>query len=355
MLLNEDNAPMNPIAGPFETSREGIYILANDVVYDQLIALINSIRVNSGQAYPICVIPYDGQIERVRALLATDIGLGIMLFDNQPLLETWETFATQIWQCHPTAYQTWAAKGITGVNRMGMHRRFCGFDGPFERFIYLDADTLVLGSLAPIFAQLETHDVVVYDFQYKDPSHVFNVHSPKLYEVFPPERVNSEIFCAGMYAAKRGLFGVQQRQWLLEQLGQGDAEILYINGPDQTILNYMVMKTHTPCCNLARLLPPDQVTGCCVTSPHFEQRDYQLFDRGNPLTYMHFIGMSSKVFTRLCQGENLTFPYRDVFLHYRYLKEPQQYPAFIGPAEPYNKQPPPPTLQQKILKKIGLR
>jgi hypothetical protein len=340
-----------PISGPVE----GIYILANDVVYDQLIALVNSIRVNAGKAYPICVIPYDGQIERVQAWLGQAQALGVTLFSDASLIDTWETFATQIWQCHPTAYDTWAAKGITGVNRMGMHRRFCGFDGPFERFIYLDADTLVLSPLAPIFAQLETHDVVVYDFQYKDPSHVFNVHSPKLEQVFPPERVNSEIFCAGMYAAKRGLFGTQQRQWLLEQLSQGDAEILYINGPDQTILNYMVMKTHTPCCNLARVLPRDQVTGCCVTSTHFEQRDYQLFDKGNPLTYMHFIGMSSKVFTRLCQGENLMFPYRDVFLHYRYLKEPQNYPEFIGAATPYNQPPPPPTFKQKILKKIGLR
>ncbi|WP_346341672.1 hypothetical protein [[Phormidium] sp. ETS-05] len=76
-----------------------------------------------------------------------------------------------------------------------------------------------------------------------------------------------------------------------------------------------------------------------------------VLDRGNPLTYLHYIGISSSIFADLCQGENLDFPYRDVFLHYRYLSEPENRPQFTTKPKPYN---PPPTLQERVLRKLGL-
>lgn len=44
----------------------GIYTLANDFVYDQLIALLNSIEVNVSPEIPICIIPYDDRMDRVQ-------------------------------------------------------------------------------------------------------------------------------------------------------------------------------------------------------------------------------------------------------------------------------------------------
>ena len=35
----------------------GIYTLANDRVFDQLVALLNSIEVNISPDIPVCVIP----------------------------------------------------------------------------------------------------------------------------------------------------------------------------------------------------------------------------------------------------------------------------------------------------------
>ncbi|HEY9640607.1 MAG TPA: hypothetical protein V6C57_08985 [Coleofasciculaceae cyanobacterium] len=102
--------------------------------------------------------------------------------------------------------------------------------------------------------------------------------------------------------------------------------------------------------NFALALPPDQKTGCCVTSAGFEARNHLLFDRGNRLTYLHFIGLSSSLFNRVCAGENLDFPYRDLFLHYRYLHEPSQRPALTGKARLYNATPSMPT---RILQKLG--
>ena len=202
-----------------------------------------------------------------------------------------------------------------------MNRRYCAFDqrSPFDKFVYFDAYVLVVNSLDYIFKQLEKDDFVVYDFQYKDPSHIYNLNSPKLEQVFPQSRLASEIFCAGVYGSKRGLFNLEQRNWLLEKLNTGEGEILYYSAPNQSLLNYMAMRLKIPVYNFALNLPPEKKTGCSVTSSHFEYKNNLLYDKGVQLTYLHYIGIYSNIFTKLCRGENIDFPYRDIFLHYRYL------------------------------------
>lgn len=328
---------------------DGIYILANDVVYNQLVALLNSIEVNAGNQFPVCVIPYDDRLEQVRQEVKARKNVEIL--EDAVSIARWEDFSTEVWKAHPHAFNIWQERGNTGVYRLGMHRRFCGFDGLFERFIYLDADILVMNSLEPIFQRLNDYDFVVYDFQYKDPTHVYNVNSPKLLEVFAQEDIDSQIFCAGLYASKKGIFDEDRRNYLLSKLNAGEAEVFYINAPDQTILNYMVMRSGISSYNFSRHLSASEVTGCCVTSPHFEEGDNVLYDKGNRLTYLHYIGLSSKLFNNLCAGENIDFPYRDLFLHYRYLHEPEKRPKLTGKPKPYN---PPPSLATKVLRKLGL-
>lgn len=327
----------------------GIYTLANDVVYDQLVALLNSIDVNAGSDVPVCVIAYDDHISRVQA--EVNRRPNVTLLNDPALFRPWEDFSVQVWQTHATALQTWRDRGIQGVRRIGMNRRYCAFDpdAPFEQFAYFDADALVLNRLDHVFQPLDHSDIVVYDFQYKDPSHIYNIHSPRLAQVFPLDRVNREIFCAGFYASKRGFFAPDQRDWLVSQLQQGDSEVLYIEAPNQSVLNYMVMKSGLSVYNLALQLPAEQRTGNSVTSSHFEQRDHRLFDKGSPLTYLHYIGLSSKLFQSVCQGENINFPYRETFLHYRYLHEPEKRPRFSGKAVDYDA---PPGLMARMMKKL---
>lgn len=330
---------------------KGIYTLANDVVYNQLIALLNSIEVNVGPDFPVCVVPYDDRIEKIRAEIETRPN--VTLITDPARISPWDEFAEQAWRTHPTAMKSWEEKGIKGVHRSGTYRRYCAFDpeSPFEKFIYCDADLVVLNSLDIIFKALEQQDFVVYDFQYKDLSHVFNGQSKKLLEIFKPEEIEQDIFCSGFYGSQRGLFNQEQRQWVLSKLSEAEAEVLYPNSADQSLLNYMRMRLGIPLYNLVFHLPKEQVTGNSVTSPHFEMRDTSVYDKGQRLTYLHYIGLSSKLFDRLCAGENLDIPYRDIFLHYRYLHEPSQRPQFTTPPKPYN---PPPSLVNRVIKKLGL-
>ena len=328
---------------------DGICTLANDRVYDQLIALLNSIEVILGQETPVCVYPYDENITKITAEIARRPN--VHLYDDKSSIARWDEFFRSAWDTHPTARQRWSERGSAPYHRFGTHRRYCAFDDPFERFIYMDSDTLVMSPFTLIFEQLQEKDWVVYDFQHTDISHVYDVSSPKLTEVFPTERLNHEIFCSGFYASKQGLFDRDRTNWILERLRAGEAEILYIWSADQPLLNYMVMRTDIPSVNLAFSLPPNRVTGCCITSSHFQEKDNILYDKGNRLTYIHYIGLPSQLFTKVCTGENIVFPYRDLFLHYRYLYEPEKRPKFRDKPRLYNQ---PPSLKTKLLRKLGL-
>ena len=328
---------------------DGICTLANDRVYDQLVALLNSIEAILGADMPVCVYPYDDRTEKIAAEIARRPN--VELYQNLDSLQRWDAFASSAWDAHPTAHKRWQEIGSSSYYRFGTHRRYCAFDGPFQRFLYIDADALLMSSPEPIFHRLDENDWVVYDFQHRDPSHVYDLSNSKLAALFSPERIQSEIFCSGFYASKQGLFGSDRRDWLLEKLRLGEAEVLYIMAVDQSLLNYMVMRSEITSYNFALNLSRTERTGNSVTSEHFEEKNGILYDRGNRLTYLHYIGISSGVFTRLCNGENLDFPYREIFLHYRYLHEPDKRPKWTTKPKPYNPQP---SLAERAMRKLGL-
>ena len=326
---------------------DGICTLGNDVVYDQLVALLNSIEAIQGPEVPVCVYPYNDNTEKIKAEIAKRPN--VELYSDRKSIEKWDKFVRDVWDTHPTARQRWSEVGSGPYHRIGTHRRYPAFDGPFERFIYMDADTILMSPLDGIFQQLNQNDWVIYDFQYKDLSHVYDISSPKLEELFTREYINNRIFCSGFYGSKKGIFQQENIDWFLEKLREGESEILYIWAADQPILNYMVMRLNLKVNNLAISLSPNERTGNSVTSKHFAEQDYILYDHGKRLTYLHYIGVSSKAFTRVCEGENIDIPYRDIFLYYRYLHEPEKRPVFTTKPKPYN---PPPNLFQRVLKKL---
>ena len=327
---------------------DGICTLGNDRVYDQIIALVNSIEANAGKDMPVCIYPYDDNTEKLAQFASTKPN--VELYNDLDSMEKWDRYVRSIWDVHPFAKQVWQKVDSEPYHRIGTHRRYCAFDAPFDRYIYMDADTLLMSPIDKIWHLLESHDCIVYDFQHKDPTHVYNVNSPQLNTIFPSPRVEQEIFCSGFYASKKNLFSQPMRDDLLEYLASGEAEILYPMAPDQTIINYMMMRSGSSIYNLALQLPQESITGCCVTSNHFEEKDHILYDKNNHLTYIHYIGLSSSLFKKVSEGENITFPYRDLFLYYRYLHRPEQLPKFTTKAKAYNPQP---NLFQKITRKLG--
>ncbi|MBH8551239.1 sugar transferase [Nostocaceae cyanobacterium CENA357] len=317
----------------------GICTLGNDYVFDQLVALLNSIDAILGAETPVCIYPFDEQMQRISKEISQRPN--VFIYDNQDVINRWDQFMLE---ASP------ASMNRDKYRIYGGHRRFCAFDGPFDNFIYMDADTLVMNSLDLVFEKLNEYDCVVYDFQFKHPDKVYNINSSKLFKVFDEERIQKEIFCSGFYASKKGLFPEEQIAKLSFYLKAGEQEILYPTG-DQPVLNYMFMRSGIQVYNLAHYLPNNQITGCSVTSKHFEEKDKILYDQDNRLTYIHYIGIPPRVNQAVCAGENIDFPYRDLFLHYRYLHEPNKRPIFKNTPKPYNA--PPPNLLTRALKKIN--
>ncbi|MEH2182449.1 Npun_R2821/Npun_R2822 family protein [Nostoc sp.] len=320
----------------------GICTLGNDYVFDQLVALLNSIDVILGPETPVCIYPFDDRTQRIADEIAKRPN--VFLYDDQESINRWDQFMV--------------AAAPERLNRSksrlyGAHRRFCAFDGPFEKFIYLDADTLVMNSLAAVFEKLDSYDFVVYDFQFIDVSKIYNVDSPKLLKVFEQKRIDSEIFCSGFYGAKQGLFDSEKRDWLISHLQNGESEILYGGAGEQPLINYMVMRSNLSIYNFASQLPDNEKTGCSAGSKHFEEREHILYDRGNRLTYIHYIGIPPNINQAVCAGENIQFPYRDLFLYYRYLHEPEKHPVFNNPPKNYNDAPVP-NLLTRALRKFKL-
>ncbi|MFM2064737.1 MAG: hypothetical protein RLZZ507_4408 [Cyanobacteriota bacterium] len=320
---------------------DGICTLANDYVFDQLVALLNSIDAILGAETPVCIYPFDHQTQRIAEEIAKRPN--VFLYDDQESIQRWDKFMLA---AAPERLDS------SKFRLYGAHRRFCAFDGPFDKFIYLDADTLVMNSLNPVFEKLDSYDFIVYDFQFKDVSKIYNTKSPKLLQIFEQKRIDTEIFCSGFYGAKRGTFNAEQRNWLISQIHNGEGEILYKGAGEQPLLNYMVMRCGLAIYNFAKQLPDEQITGSSITSKQFVERDHILYDKGNRLTYIHYIGVAPKISQAVCAGENIEFSYRDLFLYYRYLHEPEKRPVFQNPPRSYIA--PPPSLLTRALRKLKL-
>ena len=308
---------------------KGIYTLANDVVYDHLVALLNSLEVNGAKDIPVCVIPYDNRLDKVRAEIASRNN--VILFENSDSISFWENFAIQAWTSHHKAQQIWRAKGWKRVHCLGMHRKFCCFDGPFEKFIYFDADTLLMANLDYIYQKLDEYDWVANDFQYKsDLNYVFDLSSEITPHIFNIEQLKSKIFCAGWFASKKGVLNRDNLSNLLQNLKAGEAEVMSLRGTDQPLFNYLVARSSISFYNFA-YHQPEEVTGSHWSS-QFEVIDFILYDRGRRLTYLHYMSIAASKFTQLCAGEDVDIPYRDVFLYYRYLKSPEKRPQLTPPS-----------------------
>lgn len=115
-----------------------VYFLANDRVYDLTIAFLNSVRCHA--EVPLCLIPFDSQIDR---LVALSKEYDFTVFDTQEVLDRCDRLSLKL---HPQV--------------LGHYRKLAAWAGCSERFIYIDVDTVVQGDFAPIFQLLDGFDFV---------------------------------------------------------------------------------------------------------------------------------------------------------------------------------------------------
>ncbi|BAZ50554.1 hypothetical protein NIES4103_31700 [Nostoc sp. NIES-4103] len=312
----------------------GVYTLANDVVYDQLVALLNSIEVNVSPDIPICIIPYDQRLDRVRQ--EVNSRKNVILYENWEVIQRWEEFAHQVWAAHPREMKNKASRPTWYKGHL--QRKFVSFEGIFEQFVFYDCDSLAMKPVTDVIEKLETYDFVFDDWEHTKPIAVaaLDIELIEKSGLYTEADIRPKLHCSSFFGSKRGLFSVEEikvmKQHLIEQ-----REVEWINEKgwwdDAFLFNYMTLRCDRPLFNFTLSSEYQDRTGNCANADTFINVNNILYDQQGlkPIHRIHYMSYSSRDFTYLCQGEDMNIRYQKEFLHYRFLKQPELKPKQLNP------------------------
>ncbi|MDJ0703383.1 MAG: methionine synthase [Leptolyngbyaceae cyanobacterium MO_188.B28] len=277
--------------------KSGIYLVANDLVINQGIALLNSIRLYDPEV-PIVLIPYDENYHDLFKIISDRYG--VQLYENLDFIKRLSANLQEIFDSSFFA-------------RPNQFRKQACWFGPFERFLYIDTDIIVFEKISDQLAYLKNYDFICCDYQHK--GGIKNVFTNKILQegVFSEAEL-LDIFNCGFWGAKRNLLSESD---LYQTFAECAAHLEYFDfsqkTSDQPIINYMVLKRIANRFNIVRR--PGGAPGSWAGSSHFQViEDKKLFDPlvNQPLQYLHWAGI------RIMPG----CPYWEMWKYYRYLHEP---------------------------------
>lgn len=171
---------------PVRSARRGVYFLANDAIIDVTVAFLNSFRIHN-PVVPLCLIPFGDDIEKLSTLAKI---YDFEIFSNRDLLERCDRIAFNFfdWRC-------------------GQFRKLCAFEGPFDEFVYVDCDTIVLNDLYFTFQFLDHYDFI---FSHSDAPHLRRwVWKESIYEAgVLDERQIGFSANTGYFCSRKGQFTI---------------------------------------------------------------------------------------------------------------------------------------------------
>jgi hypothetical protein len=272
----------------------GIYIVGNDKVTENAIALLNSIRLHDPDT-PIFLVPFDDNYQTIASVLQQKHH--VQLF---PDLELVNQFTCQIGKIFDRGF-------LALPNKM---RKFVLWFGPLDEFLYLDTDILVFNQIANVLNYLNDYEFICCDYHYKNRK-LADIFSPLVKEqgIFSEQQLE-DVFNSGFWASKKGIFSESQLYALLQECAQHrDYFDFTSKTTDQPLLNYVILKSTSKRLNLVKL--PEKEPGSWAGSKHFQEKDRLLYDGDKPLRYLHWAGTPM-----VACG-----PYREIWEYYRYLGE----------------------------------
>lgn len=275
---------------------QGIYIVANDRVMENAIALMNSIRCYNQQV-PVFMIPFNDEYHQVFKKL--NHLHGVQLFPN---LELIEELTQQVGSIFDRDF-------LKLPNKM---RKLAVWFGPLDEFLYIDTDIIVFEDIAANLNYLSEVDFFCCDYHHRGEK-LRNIFSPVILEqnIFTQADLE-DVFNSGFWASKTEVITLEQLYQTLGECSQHREYFDFTQGvTDQPILNYLVLKRIAKRGNLVKLSEGN--VGSWAGSKHFREQDHILYDGDKPLKYLHWAGTSLK------PGEN----YWNIWEHYRYLHEPK--------------------------------
>jgi hypothetical protein len=272
----------------------GIYIVANNRVMENAIALLNSIRHYNSEV-PIFLIPFNEDYQEVAETLGKFHGVQVF-----PDLNFLEQLTQKIGEIFDRDF-------LKLPNKM---RKLAVWFGPLDEFLYIDTDIIVFEDIVANLDYLKQWDFFCCDYHFVGEK-ISNIFSPLVKEqgIFSDEQIE-DVFNSGFWASRTGIFTLEQLYDILRDCSQHREYFDFSQGvTDQPILNYLVLKQISKRGNLVK--PPENAPGSWGGSKHFKEKDHILYDNGKRLKYLHWAG------TPLKPGGS----YWNIWEYYRYLHE----------------------------------
>ena len=265
---------------------EGIICLANETVSStELTALCNSVRIHDPGRH-LTVIPYDSRMDETRKVLDH---FGFDLFADETVR-----------RMEALGRRYWPAAGSRAHNM----KKLCAFWGPYERFLLVDADMVLLRSAEPYFEAFRDSGA---DFMYFRPD-IENVYRPGPVREMMIERYDTAAFNGGTYLGRRGALTPDR----VEELERESRPLRdgFVDNLEQSFINF--------CVDAGGLHKVDgqtvpYVVAGALMNVEREDDEYVLRDHrvpeeeGRPLGMMHWAGYATGPY----------MPYRRMFLDYR--------------------------------------
>ena len=300
------------------SKKQGVYIVANDKVIEQAIALLNSIRKYDTDV-PVVMIPFDDSYQQVAKVLADK---------HRVTLYPDLNFIRQLSQ---QLFDIFGENFFDKPNKL--RKQACWF-GEFDEFIYIDTDIVVFEPLSKNFEYFKDYDFICCDYQHK--SRLENIFTPKILEArVITETDIKDVFNSGFWGSKKSMLSQAELTKIFTECARNPEYFDFSQKvSDQPIFNYMVLTRIDRRLNLIRR--EGGAPGNWGGSTNFERRGDILFDtKANlPLQFIHWAGI------RIKPG----CPYWDIWKHYRYLDDPNP------PADPAPEQTP--NLLKKLKNKL---
>ncbi|MEL6900569.1 MAG: Npun_R2821/Npun_R2822 family protein [Cyanobacteria bacterium J06606_4] len=273
----------------------GVYIVANDKVKENAIALMSSLRLHD-PAVPVYLIPFNDDHQAVAARLAE-------LYDVQlfPNLDFLEALTQKIGEIFPRDF-------LALPNKM---RKLAAWFGPLDEFLYIDTDILFFTPVTDTLSYLDSADFIWCDYHYKRGlEDVFSDVVPQQ-NIFSQEALK-DVFNSGLWGSRKSALSLDRLYEVLKDCAAHREYFDFSSGTtDQPIMNYLVLSAIPKRLNIAKANEGEP--GSWGGSPHFVEREQVLYDGDRPLRYLHWAG------TPMRPGG----PYRSLWEHYRYLNDPE--------------------------------
>lgn len=271
--------------------KRGIYVVANNRVADQAIALLSSLRRHDDDV-PVILIPFDTDFEQIFDVLHHEFGVELF-----PDLAFVDEFTQIIADIFPKDF-------LKLPNKL---RKLITWFGPLDEFLYIDTDILWFEPISQTLDYLAEADFICCDFHYKG-RQLADIFSPIVLEknIFSSAEL-LDVFNSGFWGSRKNAFTLESMQALLKECAAHREYFDFSGGTtDQPIMNYLVLK------GIARRLNIVQVNldepGSWAGSPHFHQANFALYDGEKCLRYLHWAGQP------LRPGG----PYWDIWEYYRF-------------------------------------